>query len=93
MLTYLNCNGTERAFDESPKGPIGTDALKNVEPGTSVSFVDPTSASGYIFPATVLATVAGLDPEHRPQRVVRRRPRRLGHRRLHRPGGDRRELR
>ena len=63
MLPFLNCNGTERAFDESPKGPIGTDALENVEPGTAVSFVDPTSASGYIFPATVLANVAGLDPE------------------------------
>jgi phosphonate transport system substrate-binding protein len=63
MVTVLNCNGTARAFDEAPKGPIGIDALKNVEPGTQVSFVEPTSSSGYIFPATVFKTVAGLDPE------------------------------
>ncbi len=63
MVTYLNCNGTDRAFDESPKGPIGVDALTKVEPGTTVSFVEPTSASGFIFPATVFKTVAGLDAE------------------------------
>jgi len=64
MIAYLNCNGTARAFDEAPKGPIGIDALTNVEPGTTVSFVEPTSSSGYIFPATVFATVAGLNPEN-----------------------------
>lgn len=63
MVSYLNCNGTARAFDESPKGPIGIDALTKVEAGTTVSFVEPTSASGYIFPATVFKTVTGLDPE------------------------------
>jgi phosphonate transport system substrate-binding protein len=63
MLPYLNCNGTDRAFDESPDGPIGIDALTKVEPGTTVSFVEPTSASGFIFPATVFKTVAGLDAE------------------------------
>ena len=62
MLPFLNCNGTARAFDESPEGPIGIEALEAVEPGTPVSFVEQTSASGYIFPATVLATM-GLDPE------------------------------
>jgi phosphonate transport system substrate-binding protein len=62
MVTVLNCNGTERAFDEAPKGPIGIDALSNVEAGTKVSFVEPTSASGYIFPATIFATM-GIDPE------------------------------
>jgi phosphonate transport system substrate-binding protein len=62
MLSYLNCNGTARAFDESPEGPIGLEALEIVEPGTTVSFTEQTSASGYIFPATVLATM-GLDPE------------------------------
>ncbi len=62
MLPYLNCNGTDRAFDEAPIGPIGLDALENVEPGTSVSFTTPGSSSGYIFPATVFATM-GLDPE------------------------------
>lgn len=62
MLPYLNCNGTARAFDESPEGPIGVEALEAVEPGTAVSFVEQTSASGYIFPATIFATM-GLDPE------------------------------
>jgi phosphonate transport system substrate-binding protein len=62
MLTFLNCNGTARAFDESPEGPIGIESLANVEPGTTVSFVEQTSASGYIFPATIFAN-AGLDPE------------------------------
>ena len=62
MVTLLNCNGTARAFDESPIGPIGLEALANVAPGTTVSFVEQTSSSGYIFPATVFAT-AGLDPE------------------------------
>ena len=62
MLPYLNCNGTDRAFDESPEGPIGLEALENVEPGTTVSFTEPTSASGYIFPATIFATL-GIDPE------------------------------
>lgn len=61
-LTFLNCNGTDRAFDESPEGPIGIDALENVEPGTTVSFTAQDSASGYIFPATVFATM-GIDPE------------------------------
>jgi phosphonate transport system substrate-binding protein len=62
MVTVLNCNGTDRAFDESPEGPVGLDALAAVEPGTTVSFVEQTSASGYIFPATIFATL-GIDPE------------------------------
>ena len=62
MVPVLNCNGTDRAFDESPEGPIGLDALQAVEPGTPVSFVEQTSASGYIFPATIFATM-GIDPE------------------------------
>lgn len=61
-VTYLNCNGTDRAFDESPEGPIGVEALANVDAGTPMSFVEQTSASGYIFPATVLIA-AGLNPE------------------------------
>lgn len=60
---YLNCNGTARANDESPEGPIGVEALQNVEEGTNVSFVEQTSSSGYIFPATVFAT-QGIDIEN-----------------------------
>jgi phosphonate transport system substrate-binding protein len=62
MVSVLNCNGTARAFDESPEGPVGLEALQAVEPGTPVSFVEQTSASGYIFPATIFATM-GIDPE------------------------------
>ena len=61
-VTYLNCNGTARGADETPEGPIGLDALSNLEKGTVVSFVEQTSASGYIFPATVLLG-EGIDPE------------------------------
>ena len=61
-VTFLNCNGTERENEDTPEGPIGLDALENLEPGTTVSFVEQTSASGYIFPATVLLG-EGIDPE------------------------------
>lgn len=61
-VTYLNCNGTAREFDESPEGPVGVEALANIEAGTAMSFVEQTSASGYIFPATVLIT-SGINPE------------------------------
>jgi phosphonate transport system substrate-binding protein len=61
-VTYLNCNGTARENDETPEGPIGLEALENLEPGTTMSFVEQTSASGYIFPATVLIA-NGIDPE------------------------------
>ncbi len=61
-VTYLNCNGTARENDETPEGPVGVEALANVEAGTAVSFVEQTSSSGYIFPATVFVT-QGIDPE------------------------------
>jgi phosphonate transport system substrate-binding protein len=64
---FLNCNGTARANDESPEGPVAVEALANVDEGTTVSFVEQTSSSGYIFPATVFATqgidiVSGINP-------------------------------
>lgn len=61
-VTYLNCNGTARAADETATGPVGLDSLANIAPGTPVAFVEQTSASGYIFPATILIQ-AGIDPE------------------------------
>jgi phosphonate transport system substrate-binding protein len=61
--TFLNCNGTERGATDSPKGPIGTDALKNIPEGTTVSFVEESSASGYIFPITILKN-QGIDIEN-----------------------------
>lgn len=54
--TFLNCNGTERGPEDTPEGPIGTEAIANIPAGTTVSFVTETSSSGYIFPATVLIT-------------------------------------
>jgi phosphonate transport system substrate-binding protein len=59
-VTFLNCNGTARANDATPKGPTGEDALKNITTGTTVSFVEESSSSGYIFPATELIN-AGFD--------------------------------
>jgi phosphonate transport system substrate-binding protein len=61
-VTFLNCNGTARANDETPEGPVGLEALANLDAGTNVSFVEETSSSGYIFPATVLIN-EGIDPE------------------------------
>ncbi len=63
MVPLLNCNGTDRAFDESPIGPVALEALDAVEAGTQVSFTEPTSSSGYIFPATIFAANVGLNPE------------------------------
>jgi phosphonate transport system substrate-binding protein len=44
----LYCNGTL----EADEGPIGEDALANLEAGEVVFFVGPASASGYFYPAT-----------------------------------------
>lgn len=62
-VTFLNCNGTAREMSDTPEGPIGLEALSNLGDGTVVSFVEATSASGYIFPATVLLG-EGIDPEN-----------------------------
>ncbi len=61
MLPFRNCNGTDRAFDETRVGPIGLDALQKVDRGTTVAFTRAGSSSGYIFPATVFAN-QGIDP-------------------------------
>jgi len=61
--TFLNCNGTERGPDDTPKGPIGTDALDGIPDGTTVSFVEESSASGYIFPVTILQN-HGIDTDN-----------------------------
>lgn len=61
MLPFLNCNGTDRAFDETRVGPVGLDALQKLERGTTVAFTRAGSSSGYIFPATVFAN-QGIDP-------------------------------
>jgi phosphonate transport system substrate-binding protein len=56
--TFLYCNGT----DSADAGPVGEEALSNVEDGETIFFVDVASASGYYYPATQLEQSAGLDP-------------------------------
>ncbi len=55
---WLNCNGTADADD----GPVAEDKIGQIEPGTTVSFVEQASASGYIFPATIFLN-NDIDPE------------------------------
>jgi phosphonate transport system substrate-binding protein len=66
--TFLNCNGTDRDADERPEGPVAEDAISAIEAGTTVSFVEETSASGYIFPATIFLN-NDIDPEEDLERV------------------------
>jgi len=56
--SFSYCNGT----DEAEQGPAAEEALANIEAGTTISFVDQSSASGYYYPATQLQQAAGLDP-------------------------------
>jgi phosphonate transport system substrate-binding protein len=56
-VTLSYCNGTL----EATTGPVGEDALAKIPAGTTVSFVEQSSASGYIFPAVQLIN-AGIDP-------------------------------
>ena len=61
-VMFLNCNGTEHAADEAAQGPAGEDAIALIEAGTTVSFVEETSASGFIFPALQLLEAGKVDP-------------------------------
>jgi phosphonate transport system substrate-binding protein len=56
--TFTYCNGTDAATE----GPVGEDALNQIQVGETISFVDELSASGYFYPATQLQNVVGLDP-------------------------------
>ena len=55
---WMNCNGTA----DADEGPVAVEKLSEIEPGTTVSFVEQASASGYIFPATIFIA-QGIDPE------------------------------
>ncbi len=55
---WLNCNGTA----DADTGPVGLEKVAEIEEGTTFSFVEPASASGYIFPATIL-NEQGIDYE------------------------------
>jgi phosphonate transport system substrate-binding protein len=54
---FTFCNGT----DTAEGGPVGEEALGEIEQDEVIAFVDEGSASGYYYPATQLAE-AGLDP-------------------------------
>lgn len=56
--TFSYCNGT----DTATVGPVGEEALDNVEDGETIFFVDAASASGYYYPAIQLRETTGLDP-------------------------------
>ena len=58
-IMLLNCNGTADADD----GPVAIEQVGLIEDGTVVSFVEQASASGYIFPATILKQ-QGIDYEN-----------------------------
>ncbi len=60
---WMNCNGTA----DADEGPVAVEKLADIEAGTTVSFVEQASASGYIFPATIFLAqgidpVTGIDP-------------------------------
>jgi phosphonate transport system substrate-binding protein len=60
---WLNCNGT----DTAETGPVALEKVALIEEGTTVAFVEEASASGYIFPATILKQqgidyVSGIEP-------------------------------
>lgn len=55
---YKFCNGT----DEAETGPVGEEALANIEEGETIFFVDEGSASGYYYPATQIQEAADIDP-------------------------------
>lgn len=55
---WRNCNGTA----DADQGPVAEDKIGIIEAGTTVSFVEQASASGYIFPATIFLN-NGIDPE------------------------------
>lgn len=57
-VSYSYCNGT----DTAEEGPVADEALADIEEGTTISFVDESSASGYYYPATQLQQASGLDP-------------------------------
>ena len=56
-VTLGFCNGA----DTATKGPLADDALAKIPAGTTTSFVEQASASGYIIPAVQLMN-AGIDP-------------------------------
>jgi phosphonate transport system substrate-binding protein len=54
---WRNCNGTA----DADTGPVAVEKIADIPEGTTVSFVEQASASGYIFPATIFLQ-NGIDP-------------------------------
>jgi phosphonate transport system substrate-binding protein len=63
-ISLLNCNGTYAPETEAGYtfGPKGEDGIAKIEAGTTVSYTNTGSTSGFIFPALQLINIAGLDP-------------------------------
>lgn len=60
-LSY--CNGLEQAgTDSKGEGPKGLDALKKIEPGTSVALQGATSPAGYQYPIVAMQDL-GIDTD------------------------------
>ncbi len=57
-VTLGFCNGT----DTATTGPVGEDALAKIPAGSTVSFTEQTSASGYIYPYVQLINAGVGDP-------------------------------
>jgi phosphonate transport system substrate-binding protein len=55
---FQNCNGTA----DAEQGPVADEKIAEIPEGTTVSFVEQASASGYIFPATIFLN-NDIDPE------------------------------
>lgn len=62
-ITVSFCNGTDTAMT----GPVGEDALARIPAGSTVSFVEQTSASGYIYPYVQLINAGVGDPGLTPE--------------------------
>jgi phosphonate transport system substrate-binding protein len=52
--TYLYCNGVADSAANTGVGPVGVDALGNIEAGTRVAFGNTTSPAGYQLPVLAL---------------------------------------
>ena len=61
-VEVLYCNGTDRPAGEIVEGPRALDQVSLIPEGTPFSFVEQASASGYVFPATILNN-QGIDYE------------------------------
>ncbi|MEZ4597839.1 MAG: phosphate/phosphite/phosphonate ABC transporter substrate-binding protein [Chloroflexota bacterium] len=62
-VTLGFCNGA----DTATKGPLAEDAIAKIPAGSTISFVDQTSASGFIYPYVQLMNAGIGDPSLTPE--------------------------